>query len=95
MWVEETTDEGRYFRKAGNLSRLGLRLDHTIPLPQGTRVNLGFTLPGETQRITVLGEIVVTGDPEDLGMGVKFVEMSPDARDLIDAYLRRSGVQGV
>ena len=47
MWVEETTDEERYFRRAGNLSRGGLRLEHTIPLPLGTVVNLTFTLPGD------------------------------------------------
>ena len=30
MWVEETTASERYFRRAGNLSRGGLGLDHTI-----------------------------------------------------------------
>ena len=48
MWVEETTGSERYFRRAGNLSRGGLRLEHTIPLPVGTMVNLTFTLPGDT-----------------------------------------------
>ena len=47
MWVEETTGSERYFRRAGNLSRGGLRLEHTIPLPVGTSVNLTFTLPGD------------------------------------------------
>ena len=46
MWVEETTDEERYFRRAGNLSRGGLRLEHTIPLPLGTTVNLTARLCG-------------------------------------------------
>ena len=32
MWVEETTGSERYFRRANNLSRGGLRLDHTIQL---------------------------------------------------------------
>src|SRR5205823_5153246 len=47
MWVEETTGSERYYRRAGNLSRGGLRLEHTIPLPVGTSVNLTFTLPGD------------------------------------------------
>jgi uncharacterized protein (TIGR02266 family) len=91
MWVEETTDNERYFRRAGNLSRGGLRLDHTIPLPQGTVVNLTFTLPGDSAPVIVSGEIVSTAGPEDLQMGVKFVQVSADAQARIDAYLARAG----
>jgi uncharacterized protein (TIGR02266 family) len=91
MWVEETTENERYFRRAGNLSRGGLRLDHTIPLPQGTLVNLSFTLPGDSTPISVSGEIVSNAGPEDLRMGVKFVQVSADAQARIDAYLARAG----
>jgi len=89
MWVEETTDRDRYFRRAGNLSRGGLRLDHTIPLPQGTQVNLTFTLPGDNVPIEVSGEIVANAAPDDLRMGVKFVNVKPAAQAQIDAYLAR------
>ena len=89
MWVEETTDNERYFRRAGNLSRGGLRLDHTIPLPQGTAVNLTFTLPGDSSPVEVSGEIVANSAPDDLRMGVKFVTVEPPARAQIDAYLAR------
>jgi hypothetical protein len=91
MWVEETTDSERYFRRAGNLSRGGLRLDHTIPLPLGTVVNLTFTLPGDETPITIAGEIVSNAGPEDLRMGVKFVSPSKGAQAQIDAYLARVG----
>jgi hypothetical protein len=93
MWVEETTDNERYFRRAGNLSRGGLRLDHTIPLPQGTVVNLTFTLPGDAVPVVVSGEIVSNAGPDDLLMGVKFVDVSPQALAQIDAYLARAGSQ--
>jgi len=89
MWVEETNDNERYFRRAGNLSRGGLRLDHTIPLPQGTVVNLTFTLPGDLTPVDVSGEIVSSAGPDDLRMGVKFVKLSADAQSRIDAYLTR------
>jgi len=89
MWVEETTDRDRYFRRAGNLSRGGLRLDHTIPLPLGTHVNLTFTLPGDSDPVDVSGEIVSSAGPDDLRMGVKFVNLKPDAQAKIDAYLAR------
>jgi hypothetical protein len=93
MWVEETTDNERYFRRAGNLSRGGLRLDHTIPLPQGTIVHLTFTLPGDAAPVAVSGEIVSNAGPDDLLMGVKFVDISPEALAKIDAYLARAGSQ--
>lgn len=89
MWVEETNDNDRYYRRAGNLSRGGLRLDHTIPLPQGTVVNLNFTLPGDSEPVEVSGVIVSGSGPEDLRMGVKFVTVSPAAQTQIDAYLAR------
>jgi uncharacterized protein (TIGR02266 family) len=91
MWVEETTGTERYFRRAGNLSKGGLRLEHTIPLPVGTTVNLTFTLPGEKVPISVTGEIVSATPPEDLRMGVKFTKVSEEARGLIEAFLSRAG----
>jgi hypothetical protein len=91
MWVEETTDHERYFRRAGNLSRGGLGLDHTIPLPLGTHVNLTFTLPGDAAAVTIAGEIVSTAGPDELRMGVKFIEPSVEAQAKIDAYLARVG----
>jgi uncharacterized protein (TIGR02266 family) len=92
MWVEETTDSERYFRRAGNLSRGGLGLDHTIPLPLGTVVHLTFTLPGDSGPVSISGEIVSTAGPEELRMGVKFIDVSDEARGKIDAYLARVGV---
>jgi uncharacterized protein (TIGR02266 family) len=91
MWVEETTNSERYYRRAGNLSRGGLRLDHTIPLPIGTVVNLTFTLPGDSAPVKVAGEIVSTAGPDELRMGVKFVGLTGDALARIDAYLARVG----
>jgi c-di-GMP-binding flagellar brake protein YcgR len=92
MWVEETTESERYFRRAGNLSRGGLGLDHTIPLPLGTLVNLTFTLPGDSSAVRISGEIVSTAGLEELRMGVKFINITEDARARIDAYLARVGV---
>jgi uncharacterized protein (TIGR02266 family) len=92
MWVEEITGSERYYRRANNLSRGGLRLDHTIPLPLGTVVNLTFTLPGDKAPVEVRGEIVSAAAPEELRMGVKFIDLSPDARTRIDAFLAKAGL---
>ena len=89
MWVEERTERDRYFRRAGNLSRGGLRLDHTIPLPLGTKVNLTFTLPGDSAPVQVAAEIVSNAGPDDLRMGVKFLDLPAEAQAQIDAYLAR------
>src|SRR4029078_11179983 len=91
MWVEETTGSERYFRRAGNLSRGGLRREHTIPLPVGTVVNLNFTRPGDKVLAAISGEIVSAAGPEELRMGVKFVDPSPEARAQIDAFLALTG----
>jgi 2-amino-4-hydroxy-6-hydroxymethyldihydropteridine diphosphokinase len=89
MWVEETTENERYFRRAGDLSRGGMRLDYTIPLPRGTLVNLTFTLPGDSRPVVVTGEIVSNGGAEALRMGVKFVNLLADSQAQIDAFLAR------
>ena len=76
MWVEELTEGNQVFRRAGNLSRGGLHLDHTIPMPVGSRVRLRFTLPGDTAPIQVSAEIVSISTNSVLGMGVKFVDIA-------------------
>jgi len=92
MWVEERTENERYYRRAGNLSRGGLRLEHTIPLPLGTTVHLSFTLPGDSVPVDVVCVIVSSTGPEAPGMGVKFVELSPEAEARLEAYIARNGL---
>jgi hypothetical protein len=89
MWVEELLEGSQVFRRAGNLSRGGMYLDQTIPIPLATRVKLRFTLPGDNVPIMVTGEIVSISSAESLGMGVKFVGVEPDAQARIDAYVTR------
>jgi uncharacterized protein (TIGR02266 family) len=90
MWVEELTDGSQVFRRAGNLSRGGMHLDHTIPIPVGTRVRLRFTLPGDNLPIVATSEIVSIATNNVLGMGVKFIDVDPVTQNRIDAYLLRA-----
>jgi uncharacterized protein (TIGR02266 family) len=90
MWVEELTDGSQVFRRAGNLSRGGMHLDHTIPIPVGTRVRLRFTLPGDSVPIVVTSEIVSIATNNVLGMGVKFIDVDPTVQTRIDGYLLRA-----
>jgi uncharacterized protein (TIGR02266 family) len=89
MWVEELLEGSQVFRRAGNLSRGGMYLDQTIPIPLGTRVRLRFTLPGDSVPIAVTGEIVSISASDALGMGVKFVGVDPEAQSRIDGYVSR------
>jgi uncharacterized protein (TIGR02266 family) len=90
MWVEELTEASQVFRRAGNVSRGGMHLDHTIPIPMGTRVRLRFTLPGDNTPIVVTAEIVSIATNNVLGMGVKFIDVEPTTQNRIDAYLLRA-----
>lgn len=90
MWVEELTDASQVFRRAGNLSRGGMYLDQTIPIPVGTRVHLRFTMPGDHAPLTVDAEIVSISSASALGMGVKFVDLAPHVQRRIDDYLSRA-----
>ena len=88
MWVEDLTDGGIVHRRAGNLSQGGLYLDQTIPLPMGTVVKLRFELPGDPEPLTVSGEIVSVVS-KVLGMGVKFIAISPEIQERLNAYVDR------
>jgi uncharacterized protein (TIGR02266 family) len=91
MWVEESTDRELYFQRGANISMGGLYLERTIPHNRGTVINLRFTLPGETSPIKVHGEIVNVGDtPEDLGMGLRFVDLSDTDRARIERFMART-----
>lgn len=94
MWVEEIGEASQVYRRAGNLSRGGMYLDQTIPLPVGSRVRLRFTLPGDTVALTVTAEIVSITAAEALGMGVKFVNLPDEDQARIDGYLSRAANAG-
>ncbi|MFH1131854.1 MAG: TIGR02266 family protein [Pseudomonadota bacterium] len=88
MWVEESTDRELYFQRSTNISIGGIFLEHTVPHPKGTVVQLQFTLPGDSRPLKVKGEIVNVGEgAEELGMGVKFLNLSAKDRQRLEAFL--------
>ena len=90
IWVEQTTETGElYYQRTANVSETGVYLDKTIPHPPGTIVNLKFTLPGQNEEISVIGEIVAHHDGDGLGMGVKFINPSKKVVELIREYVGR------
>jgi type IV pilus assembly protein PilZ len=89
MWVQDVTDGGIVYRRAGNLSRGGLYLDQTIPLPVGSRIRLRFALPDDPVMGTVSAQIVSINSSARLGMGVKFLTIDGDFQQRIENYIER------
>jgi uncharacterized protein (TIGR02266 family) len=91
LWVEEKKGEDLYFQQAGNLSIGGVFFERTIPHPIGTQVKLKFELPGKEGVIETTGEVVSTpGDAEGLGAGVKFINLDPVEKRLIEEFINES-----
>jgi uncharacterized protein (TIGR02266 family) len=90
MWVEESTERELYFQRSANLSAGGIFLENTIPHPKGTVVNLQFTLPGDSSPIKVRGEIVNAAASDELGMGIKFVDVEPEVERRISEFVLRA-----
>lgn len=90
LWVQDITDGGVVYRRAGNISRGGLYLDQTIPLPVGSRIKLRFSLPEDATTGTVTGQIVSINASARLGMGVKFLQIEPEFQQRIEGYIERA-----
>lgn len=89
MWVEESRNRETYFQRCKNLSVGGLFLDRTIPHPVGTIVSLRFSLPSDDTVIETKGEIVNAPEGTGLGMGIKFLGLTTEARAKIEAFVSR------
>jgi type IV pilus assembly protein PilZ len=90
LWVQDVTDGGVVYRRAGNLSKGGLYLDQTIPLPVGSRIKLRFSLPDDPVTGIVIGQIVSINASAKLGMGVKFLTIDQDFQLRIEAFIERA-----
>jgi len=92
MWIQESRGRELYFQRAANLSKGGVFLEHTIPHPYGTLVDLEFSLPGSSERLRVRGRIVnLPGSGEGLGMGVEFIDVEPAVARAIAEFVEREG----
>jgi len=76
-----------------NLSTWGVFVRITAPLESGEQVNLRFCLPEQDVPVTVMGQVVWRNlDPNKwggTGMGIRFLNVSPADRELIERHLAR------
>ncbi len=93
LWVDEIHESNTYFQRAANLSVGGMFLEGTIPHVPGTVVHLRFTLPDDPEPLELRAEVV--GDPSDLGMNVKFldVEFNGEIKRRLEAFINRAGTR--
>jgi uncharacterized protein (TIGR02266 family) len=91
LWVEQTGPDGTYFNYTANLSTGGMFLDHTIPHPIGTIVQLQFLLPDEPNPIRVRAKIVSAETRDAMGMGLTFVDVPADVSARIAKFIADNG----
>jgi len=78
---------------AKNISGGGIYVRTAEPLPLNQAVRLRFSLPGSSHQFDVSG-IVVWSNPGSnhsslpTGMGIKLVDLDPQARDLITKFVK-------
>jgi|MudIll2142460700_1097286.scaffolds.fasta_scaffold238910_2 uncharacterized protein (TIGR02266 family) len=78
---------------AKNISGGGICIRTAKPLPLNSEVQLRFSLPGFPTPFEVKGLVVWTNPfggqtAFPTGMGIKFLEMSPDDKKVIDDFVR-------
>ncbi len=76
--VEVRDGRGFSLYSTRDLSSTGLFFDRAIPYAVGARVSLSFSLPGDTRSIRCDGEVVNVPDKRSYGMGIRFLDLSPD-----------------
>lgn len=86
MTVEVRDARGFSLHSTRDISSGGLYFDRAIPHPVGARVQLAFTLPGETRAIRCDGEVVNVPDKKGYGMGIRFLDLAPADADRLDAF---------
>ena len=87
------------FENATNISEHGIFIEAHDPMEAGTMINLVFTLPDDSRKIEVLGEVVWTnpvrpGKEENYnpGMGIRFVNLKEIDRETILSLIKRLAV---
>ncbi len=103
--VDCETEETFLYASITNISEMGIFVRTTQPLSIGTRLTLRFSPPGAEGSYVLEGtvqwinEVRPLHDNPNPGMGIRFVDLTPDARErIVDtirtiAYIREAPVR--
>ncbi|MBI1909612.1 MAG: TIGR02266 family protein [Deltaproteobacteria bacterium] len=92
---EDEWGEGFVYFYSTDISLGGIFLESEIPLKQGTKVFLSFSLNEGESAIKATAEVVrlekeTAASLVILGMGVRFLDLSDEAKEAINHYLADS-----
>ena len=84
-----------------NLSQEGMFLETVCPYPEGTRFAIRFNLPDSSKTIHAVAEVVYCleetpdeGEWQLPGMGIQFVALDDEDRELIKEFLKEQKTTG-
>ena len=95
--IQYTTADGFFQDYVRNLSLGGIFIETPKPLPMNTKLRVEFCLPEMREPITADGVVVHTlrvgkaSNPSVSGMGIRFSELEPSSKQMLEAYLRAQG----
>lgn len=84
--VEVRDGRGFSLHSTRDISSGGVYFDRAIPHRVGSRVELSFTLPGDSRALRCTGEVVNVPDAHDYGMGIRFIDLSPQDCQRIEDF---------
>lgn len=89
----------RMDERISNLSLGGVFIETRYPFRMGSLVEFDFNMPGHAHLIHAKGLVKWSNDgslaDQPVGMGIEFVEVSSDGREVIDAYIDRPVAQNL
>ncbi len=83
------------FSKTSNVSELGIFLVSNAPFSKGTELSLEFQTPGAVPSLHVRGKVmwVESGkDGSESGMGIQFMDLTPETRAYIRQLIRTMAI---
>ncbi len=76
-----------------NFGEGGVFLGTDSQEPEGTRLDMTFSLPGITEKFHVEGEVTfssgIQGEAVSMGMGIKFTDLDPGTQSSLSDYMLR------
>jgi uncharacterized protein (TIGR02266 family) len=88
--IEVRDARGFSLHSTRDISSGGVFFDRAIPHAVGARVQLSFTLPGETKAIRCDGEVANVPDKHGYGMGIRFLDLAPADAAALEAFAKES-----
>jgi type IV pilus assembly protein PilZ len=87
--VDCETEQTFLYASITNISEMGIFVATQDPLEVGTRLTLRFAVPGHESPFILLGQVAwvnpirLLSDNPNPGMGIRFVDLSPESRERI------------